>query len=86
MILGKSSRYLDLGSLFLRAYYSHDRKMRKPDREIYDFVLNENSLNPEDTLMIDDRMDNLEGARLAGMGTVQITNDYTIIDHFGPWI
>ena len=81
-ILEESSGYNDLTSLFLNAYYSHDVKMRKPDVEIYEFVINENQLDPEKTLMIDDREDNLEGAKLAGLGTVQITDTHTILDYF----
>ena len=81
-ILEESSGYNDLTSLFLKAYYSHDVKMRKPDVEIYEFVINENQLDPEKTLMIDDREDNLEGAKLAGLGTVQITDTHTILDYF----
>ena len=36
--------------------------MRKPDAEIYDFVITENEIKPEETLFLDDRLDNLKFA------------------------
>jgi putative hydrolase of the HAD superfamily len=81
-ILSETTKYSDLSQLFLKTYYSHEIKMRKPDREIYDFVLSDSNLLPEETVMIDDRLDNLEGAREAGLGILHITESYTIIDHF----
>ena len=47
---------------FERVYYSHQMKMRKPDTEIYQQVLDNQSLVPEETLFIDDNHDNIVGA------------------------
>jgi putative hydrolase of the HAD superfamily len=41
--------------------------MRKPDVEIYNFVINENKLIPEKTLFVDDNFDNIEGAKKTGL-------------------
>jgi FMN phosphatase YigB (HAD superfamily) len=53
--------------LFQKAYYSHHLKARKPDIEIYEMVLQDAGLRPEETLFIDDREDNIEGARSLGI-------------------
>lgn len=57
-----------------RVYYSHDMGLRKPDRIIYDRVVQENSLAPSQTLFLDDTVHNLDGASLAGLQTFHVTN------------
>ena len=52
---------------FKKMYYSYEMKMRKPDVEIYEFVLKEQNLNPSETLFIDDRQDNIESAAALGI-------------------
>ncbi len=59
-------------SYFSRLYYSYDLKLRKPDPEIYKYVLSDNDLDPSETLMIDDNRDNIESARLLGMQVMQV--------------
>ncbi|WP_285009076.1 HAD family hydrolase [Pedobacter faecalis] len=57
-------------SLFERVYYSQQMFLRKPDIAIFDRVLQENGLKPEETLFIDDSPQHLEGARKAGLRTL----------------
>ena len=52
---------------FEKVYFSYDLGMRKPDEEIYNFVIKENNLNPKSTLFVDDNFDNLEGAKKTGL-------------------
>ena len=47
-------------------YLSHEIGMRKPDPEIFSFVLDNNGLKPEETLFIDDTKEHIESA--AGLG------------------
>jgi FMN phosphatase YigB (HAD superfamily) len=54
---------------FEKVYYSFEIKMRKPDAEIYEFVLKEQNLDPTETLFIDDRKDNIEAAAALGIQT-----------------
>lgn len=68
--------------LFNKAYYSHLMGMRKPDSEIYDFVISENELDPSKTLFLDDNPDNLKGAEKLGIQTIQVTEEHGIIDIF----
>ena len=41
--------------------------MKKPDKEIYDLMLTRYSLNPAESIFIDDNLENVEGARVAGI-------------------
>ena len=52
---------------FEKVYFSYDLGMRKPDEEIYNFVIKENNLNPKSTLFVDDNFDNIEGAKKTGL-------------------
>ncbi|TLF44009.1 HAD family hydrolase [Maribacter aurantiacus] len=48
-------------------YLSQQIKMRKPNNDIYEHVLNENSLIPEETLFIDDTKANTDSAVKLGI-------------------
>ncbi len=52
----------NLELFFEKVYYSCRMNMRKPDKEIFEFVLKENNLKPEETLFIDDSPQHIEGA------------------------
>jgi len=52
---------------FKKVYFSYELGMRKPDVEIYQYVIQENNLNPDKTLFVDDNLDNIEGAKKAGL-------------------
>jgi putative hydrolase of the HAD superfamily len=59
--------YENLEPFFEKVYYSCRIGMRKPDREIFDFVLKENSLIASETIFIDDSPQHIEGALKAGI-------------------
>jgi len=69
-------------NLFEKVYYSHHLSMRKPEREIYDHVLNENNLIAEQTLFLDDNLDNLEGAATVGIKTFHVQHPDSIFSLF----
>lgn len=52
---------------FDMTFYSHKMGMRKPDDEIYLQVLKEADLNASETLFIDDKKENIEGAKRVGI-------------------
>jgi glucose-1-phosphatase len=52
---------------FDAVYYSHLIRLRKPDREIYEYVLADAEILPEESLFIDDLEVNVEAARKLGM-------------------
>lgn len=71
-----------LDAYFHRAYYSHLMKMRKPDAEIFQHVLKENDLKPEETLFLDDNAGNVEGAKALGIRTLHVVKPDLIMDYF----
>ena len=48
--------------LFEQVYYSQDTGMRKPERALFERVLQENGLDAARTLFVDDTLENVEGA------------------------
>jgi putative hydrolase of the HAD superfamily len=66
--------------VFEKAYVSHEMKMRKPDAEIFEFVVRENNLLKEETLFIDDSIQHIEGAKKAGLNAIFLEPGKTILD------
>ncbi len=75
--------FSDLSALFNKQYLSYQVGMRKPDVQIFEFVLHENGLNPEETLFIDDTLQHVEGAKKAGLHAFHLDiNSMDVIDLF----
>jgi glucose-1-phosphatase len=60
---------------FEKVYYSHLIRLRKPDREIFEFVCSDSDLLPEETLYIDDSPQHLKTASEMGFNTYLMTKD-----------
>jgi glucose-1-phosphatase len=71
-----------LDGYFHKAYYSHRMGKRKPDADIFQQVLEENNLLPEETLFLDDYAVNIEGAKVLGIKTVHVTSPNLILEYF----
>ncbi len=54
---------------FEKFYLSHEIHMRKPDSEIFEFVLAENGLLANETIFIDDTKENTDAAASIGIKT-----------------
>lgn len=52
---------------FEQFYLSHEINLRKPNNNIYEFVLTSNDLAPEETLFIDDTKENTDAAKALGI-------------------
>lgn len=52
---------------FEKFYLSHEINLRKPDTSIYDFVLKDSQIKPENTLFIDDTKSNTDAAKALGI-------------------
>lgn len=48
-------------------YFSHLIRLRKPDRDIYEYVLADAELHPDETIFFDDLETNVEAARQTGI-------------------
>lgn len=58
---------------------SADEGVTKPDIRIYEIFLERYGLTPDECLFIDDREDNAEGARAAGMQAFVFGNDFEAV-------
>lgn len=61
-----------MDELFEKAYYSHVVQVRKPDAAAYEIVLNENRLQPAETVFIDDALINVEAANKVGIRGIHL--------------
>ena len=60
------SFFEDFKNCFDAFYLSHEIKLRKPNADVFEFVLNQNDIAPENTLFIDDNQDNANAAKKIG--------------------
>ena len=65
--------------LFEKTYYSHLTGKRKPEAAIFEQVLKENNLKPEETLFIDDSPQHIAGAQKLGIQTYLMTAPDTVV-------
>jgi glucose-1-phosphatase len=82
VILPQSHNIPSLDAYFHKSYYSHFIGKRKPEARIFAQVLEENNLNAEDTLFLDDNMDNIAGARAVGLQTAFVDTHDFILQYF----
>lgn len=71
-ILKKNHGIENLESLVKKAYFSHECGLRKPDKNFFLLVLNENNLITEETLFIDDDIRNIKAANELGIKTYHL--------------
>ncbi|MBS1509404.1 MAG: HAD family phosphatase [Bacteroidetes bacterium] len=57
---------------FTKAYYSHQVKLRKPNADIYEYVLADAGINAGESLFIDDLAKNVDAANALGIQTHQL--------------
>jgi HAD superfamily hydrolase (TIGR01509 family) len=60
--------------LFEKMYLSHHIHMRKPDKKIFNFVIQDARLNPEETIFIDDSPQHVEAGIKAGITSYYLKN------------
>ena len=60
-------RYERFKKCFEKFYLSHEINLRKPDLEIYNYVIDQNKLSIKNTLFIDDTKENTDAAAALGM-------------------
>jgi HAD superfamily hydrolase (TIGR01509 family) len=65
---------------FEKTYYSHLLGMRKPDRESFEYILQENQLNAAETMFVDDAIINVEGAEQVGLRGLFLRPGVSLLD------
>ena len=68
--VGRLNRERGLFGPFDRAFLSTEMSLRKPDRAIFDRALSDLGCAPSEALFTDDKLDNVAGARTAGMHAI----------------
>lgn len=69
-------------SYFDKCYYSDALLMRKPDREIYDYVIKDAAIDASRSLFIDDNACNFSGAEEAGLKCYHLKKGDRVLDLF----
>jgi glucose-1-phosphatase len=78
----RQTGYHDFNDLFEKAYFSCEVGLKKPEPEIYRFVLSDSRLKPEESLFIDDMPENVKGAESVGIKGFHLINGTQITDLF----
>lgn len=72
----------NLSELFEKVYYSHTIHLSKPDPKIFEYVLKDSNLIPEETLFVDDILIHTENASKLGIHTFHLEPPLKISDIF----
>ena len=70
-VVEKAYSFLDA---FDVSVFSYELGIRKPDRKIFEYILDKLRLVPEQAVFVDDFIENVEGARSLGMVGIQFIN------------
>ncbi len=71
---------------FRRVFVSSDLGVRKPDRESFERISREIGVTPGEILFFDDTLENVEGARRAGLQAVHVKGPQDVRDALRPWL
>ncbi len=72
---------------FEAVYYSNEIGMRKPDENAFKYVVEQNELDPARTLFIDDSIQHVVGARIAGLHAFHLDLSTTNVEaEFAEWL
>ena len=68
--LKKNLKNIDFEAQFNKVFYSHQIHMRKPNADIFKYVLSDLDILPEETLFIDDSPEHIHTAKSLGIQAV----------------
>ena len=66
------TKYQEFYNLFNKVYYSHEIGFRKPNKEAFQLILDENNLIADEVLFIDDSPQHIKGAKNLGIKTYHL--------------
>lgn len=76
----------EFASLFEKVYYSHEVGLRKPNAEIFEYVLKDAGLKDEETLFIDDTEVHVNAASKLGIRAFHLKAPLTTEQLFIQWL
>lgn len=74
--LGLLFHFIDIFDI---ALFSAEEKVRKPEEEFFRLMLNKLKVRPDESIFIDDFVENIEGANKIGMNTILFKNTHDSI-------
>lgn len=80
----KSGSTID--NYFDKLYFSYEIGASKPDAEFYYKVIADAEVDPSESLFLDDRADNIEGARQAGFQVCQVLPEDNLREKLLPFL
>ncbi|GAB2801318.1 HAD family phosphatase [Rhabdobacter roseus] len=75
-----------LTELFETVFLSYEMGLMKPDLAIYQRVLEQAGLVAEETLFLDDNLDNIRAAASLGIQTIHVQKPFTILDYLQDYV
>jgi putative hydrolase of the HAD superfamily len=79
-ILKAQTGFSSMSVFFDRVYFSHQVGLRKPDKAIFELILDQNNLSAAKTLFVDDSPQHIETAKALGIQTIFLEKGMTIED------
>ena len=79
--IGKA-KWIKFCNLFDKMYLSHEMGLRKPNAAIFEYILKEQNLKPEEVFFIDDSPEHIESANKLGIKTYHLKNGEEIATLF----
>ena len=79
------SKHISILDCFDGILVSYMIKRMKPEKEIYEELLNRFSLNPSECVFLDDLAKNIEGAQNLGIKGIRITDEQMLLDLLDEW-
>lgn len=70
---------------FEKIFSSHEIRTRKPESKAYQVVLDYLHLKPQQTIFLDDNIDNIKGAEQLGIATICVSSQQQMIDELLPY-
>ena len=67
--------YNEFELCFEKLYFSFEMGLRKPDKAIFQKIIDEQNLIPAETLFVDDKIENILAAQKSGLQTYQVNNN-----------
>jgi putative hydrolase of the HAD superfamily len=75
--------FLEFKNCFEKFYLSHEIHLRKPNKDIYEYVIQSNKILPEETFFIDDTKENTDAANKLGIKSWNLNpNSEDVVDLF----
>lgn len=79
-ILKSQCGFNSMAVFFDKVYFSHRVGLRKPNKEIFQLILDQTGIDPAKTLFVDDSPQHIEAAKTLGIQTIYLEKGMTIED------